>query len=162
MGREVRRVPAGWQHPMDEQSGRLQPMFDRPYREAVAEWKEGYAAWERGERDSYCDEASAKLEFWEWSGDPPDRKYYRPDWTDAERTHLQMYETTSEGTPISPVMETPEELARWLADNGASSFGSNTATYEQWLRVCKGGWAPSAIMDSRGFRSGVEALGDKP
>ena len=40
-----------------------------------------------------------------------------------ERTHYQMYETCTEGTPISPVMETPENLARWLADNGASAFG---------------------------------------
>jgi len=70
-----------------------------------------------------------------------------------------MYETTSEGTPISPAFATPEELAQWLADNGASSFGSSTASYESWLRVAKGGWAPSAIMDQNGLRSGVEALG---
>lgn len=41
-----------------------------------------------------------------------------------------IYETCSEGSPISPAFETPEELARWLTDN---SFGSMTATYEQWL-----------------------------
>lgn len=74
---------------------------------------------------------------------------------------FQMWETTSEGSPISPVFETPDELATWLADNGASSFGSNTATYEQWLGMIKGpGWAPSAIMDSKGLRSGVEAAAD--
>jgi len=56
-----------------------------------------------------------------------------------------MYENTSEGTPISPPFETPEELARWLADNNASAFGGMTATYEQWLATCKGLYAPSMV-----------------
>lgn len=70
-----------------------------------------------------------------------------------------MYETTSEGTPISPAFTSPEELARWLTDTGASAFGKDTATYEQWLRVCQGGYAPSAIYTSDGgLQSGVAAL----
>lgn len=73
----------------------------------------------------------------------------------------QMWETVTEGSPISPVFDTPEELAHWLADNGASAFGSQTATYEQWLVICKSGWAPSAIGDAKGIRSGVEALAEK-
>ncbi|MCK5445108.1 MAG: hypothetical protein KAI73_05745, partial [Rhodospirillaceae bacterium] len=77
------------------------------------------------------------------------------------RTHWQMYETTSEGTPISPPMETPELLARWLADNNASAFAKDTATYEQWLSTIKRGFAPSAIMGDGKLESGVAALGDK-
>ena len=84
-----------------------------------------------------------------------------PAWPAKERTHYQMYENTSEGTPISPVCETPEELARWLADNKASSFGSMTATYEEWLPTCRGGWAPSMVMDASGIRSGVAALANQ-
>jgi hypothetical protein len=73
----------------------------------------------------------------------------------------QMWETVSEGSPISPVFATPEELARWLADTGASAFGDMTATYEQWLATCKKGWAPSAVLSAdKGLRSGVEALTD--
>ena len=84
-----------------------------------------------------------------------------PEWPEAERTHWQMYEDTSEGTPISPVMETPEMLARWLADTGASSMGRNTATYEQWLATIHRGWAPSMIYTAKtGLVSGVEALDD--
>jgi len=49
-----------------------------------------------------------------------------------------MYETCTEGTPISPVMDSLETLARWLADNGASAFGEMTATYEQWLKIIGG------------------------
>ena len=79
---------------------------------------------------------------------------------DVMRTHYQMYETTSEGTPISPVMETPEALARWLADNGASAFGKMTATYAQWLNMITGdGCAPSAaFVPGVGIISGVEML----
>lgn len=50
----------------------------------------------------------------------------------------QMWSTTSEGEPMSPVFATPEELARWLADNRASKFGSTTASYDEWLAIIKG------------------------
>lgn len=70
-----------------------------------------------------------------------------------------MYENTSEGTPISPVFETPEALARWLADNNASAFGGMGATYEQWLATCREGFAPSAVFSpSTGMISGVAAM----
>ncbi len=57
-----------------------------------------------------------------------------------------MCETTTEGTPISPVMETPEELAKWLVTNKASAFASRSASYEAWLEVCRGKPAISGIM----------------
>jgi hypothetical protein len=71
----------------------------------------------------------------------------------------QMWETTSKGSPMSPVFATPEELAKWLSDSGASSFGSDTATYDQWLAMIGAGWAMSAVNmnDGRGLISGVEA-----
>jgi hypothetical protein len=70
----------------------------------------------------------------------------------------QMWENTSEGSPISPVFDTPEKLAQWLADHRASSFGSDTATYEQWLGMILRGWAPSAVMGPNGLQSGVAGL----
>ena len=51
------------------------------------------------------------------------------------RNHLQMYETTTEGTPMSPVFAQAEELAQWLADHEISVFGDNLATKEQWLKI---------------------------
>lgn len=50
----------------------------------------------------------------------------------------QMWETTSEGSPMSPVFETPEALAEWLADTGASMFGSTAATRDHWLSIITG------------------------
>lgn len=71
----------------------------------------------------------------------------------------QMWETTSEGSPISPVFGTPEELARWLADTGASAFGNLTSTYDQWLKMIKDSWAPSAVSCGDKMCSGVEFVG---
>jgi hypothetical protein len=71
----------------------------------------------------------------------------------------QMWETTSEGSPISPPFATPEDLARWLADTGASAMGGQGASYESWLRVCRGGYAPSMVAVDGVMTSGVEGLG---
>ena len=52
-----------------------------------------------------------------------------------EATHYQMYETTTKGTPISPVLKTPEKLAKWLADNNANGGSGIKLNYEDWLEV---------------------------
>jgi hypothetical protein len=51
------------------------------------------------------------------------------------RNHIQMYETTSEGTPMSPVFAGAKELAQWLADHEIPLFGDLLATKEQWLKI---------------------------
>ena len=68
-----------------------------------------------------------------------------PQWPESERTYYQMYDTVTEGTPISPVMESPEALARWLADNKASAGPYATATYDQWLAMIKVGSTPCSF-----------------
>ena len=61
----------------------------------------------------------------------------------------QLWATTTEGTPMSPVFSEPEQLATWLYENKASSFGSSTCSYEEWLRFIVGpGWCVSmAVID---------------
>jgi hypothetical protein len=139
MGREVRRVPSDWEHPSDERG--YKPLYDHfPFGEdEVAE----------GLRDGWL------------KGEPP---HYgvecMPDWPESLRTHYQMYETTSEGTPISPVMESPEALARWLVEAKASANGNDTASYEGWLRVCQGGYAPTLIVRDGQAVNGVDGFED--
>lgn len=70
----------------------------------------------------------------------------------------QMWETTSEGSPISPVMDSPEALARWLADSGASAFGGQGASFEHWMAMIGEGWAPSMVMTNGVPMSGVAAV----
>jgi hypothetical protein len=68
----------------------------------------------------------------------------------------QLWETTSEGSPQTPVFKTPEELARYCTDNKVSSFGDQTETYETWLKFIRGpGWALSGIMHNGNMDSGV-------
>ena len=159
MGREIRRVPPGWNHPRKE-NGRYQPMYDRSFSEEAKQWVADCIAWNDGTHPD-CEKHKANFPFWwQWHGNPPDGEYYRPEWTNEERTHYQMYQCTSEGTPISPVFATPEEVARWCADNGASAFAGMTATYEDWLAVANGGYAPSAAVVNGGpLISGVELAG---
>lgn len=159
MGREVRMVPAYWKHPKNNQ-GEYIPLYDgHDYEQRANEWDKEAAEWARGEYPDYACEESKKLTYEEWSGPRPNIKDYMPVWQENERTHYMMYEDTSEGTPISPAFATPEELARWLTDNRASAFGSSTASYEAWLRVANGGYAPSAVYTpEHGLQNGVEAL----
>lgn len=159
MGREVRRVPANWRHPKNS-SGRYVPLCDG-YAARLRDWQEDAAKWSRGEFPDYVGEESKKLSFEEWEGPAPDASEFMPDWPESERTHYMMYEDTSEGAPISPAFETAEELARWLADTGASAFGDMTASYEAWLSTIKRGYAPSMSMTPVGMVSGVEALHDR-
>lgn len=175
MSREVRMVPPGWQHPTewgkDWRTGnpklRFRPLFEGPYAECVEEWDREAAQWAKGLVTDHKggwvpkDDKYADMPFDEWYGSRPRAEDYMPAFESGSATHLMMYETTSEGTPISPSFSTPEELARWLAENNASAFGGEGATYEQWLRVCKGGYAPSAVrINDWTLMSGVAGLSD--
>ena len=162
MSREVRRVPADWQHPKGA-DGRYIPLFDGSFSKSAADWDEEAAQWAKGFKRDYPEGWEAKDSddtetFEEWDGERPVESTYMPEWPEEERTHLQMYESTTEGTPVSPVMETPEELAHWLADNAASACGGMTATYGQWLATIQVGFAPTMMFSPKtGLISGVEA-----
>lgn len=51
---------------------------------------------------------------------------------------FQLWETTSEGSPISPVFSTLDELCAWAAEN-ASTFADQKATAEQWKKMLDDG-----------------------
>lgn len=164
MGREVRKVPKDWQHPQamtQRLHGRVMdyvPLHGRSFAVDAEEWDQECAKWNAGIYPDYASEKGKAMTYEEWAGERPKQEDYMPDWPESERTHYMMYEDTTEGTPISPAFETPEELARWLADNGASAFADKTATYEQWLPIARGGWAPSLVYSPQtGLVSGVEA-----
>lgn len=163
MGREVRMVPKNWEHPKDEH-GDYVPLYEGSHDEDAAEWDAEAKKWSEGLRKHWSDgwvpidSDYSDMTYEEYAGPRPKASSYMGNFEGGTATHLMMYEDTSEGTPISPAFETPEELAKWLADTGASSFGSMTATYEQWLRICRGGFAPSMVITGGAIRSGVEAM----
>jgi hypothetical protein len=165
MGREIRRVPENWEHPKSD-NGDYIPLHDGKYSEELEKWKLENEKWNEGLSDDWNGGWKPKkkeyenMSYSEYNGSKPKKKDYMPEFDESELTHIMMYEDTSEGTPISPAFETPEELAHWLADNNASAFGDMTATYEHWLATCKSGWAPSAVVVRGKMMSGVEGINE--
>ncbi|MBF6611615.1 MAG: hypothetical protein IVW55_00620 [Chloroflexi bacterium] len=125
MGREIRRVPPWWQHPVDV-DGKYIPLFDRSYDEAVRDYEYGLKLWEEGRHPSQLrfpdDTAGLSFAQWcGWEGEPPDPRIYRREsWTEDEATAVQLYETISEGTPASPVFGTLDDLGVWMSEHGYS------------------------------------------
>lgn len=187
MGREIRRVPPNWDHPKKERYDHLlyrfettyRPMYDQSADEAWQDWQAAFQAWLDGEHDAtiakYGEAEYPKDQpytaFCTWHGQPPDLEYYRPHWKPEDCTWWQVYETVSEGTPVTPPFATPEELVDYLVANGdfwdqkRREEGNSIMNCDPWPReqaerFVKAGWAPSLIMDSKGIRSGVEGLCD--
>jgi len=144
MGREIRRVPANWEHPKNERSGHLQPMHDHDFESAARAWLDAAIAWDNGthpdavkhKRPDYC------LFYWQWAGGPPDEDYCRPKWSDEQRTHFQIYETVSE---VSPVFATLEALVDWMVNDGGRDGRRSRAAAEAFA---KGGWTPSLVVQA--------------
>ena len=170
MSREIRKVPKDWVHPTksgkySDGTIRYTPLFDgATFKRNVTDWDEEKADWDRGEYPTYASAESKKLPYEEWNGERPNPARYMPVWGEEEKTHLMLYETTTEGTPSSPAFATAEELARWLTDNNATTFGYATTSYENWLAFCKqeAAVAVGFVVTSNGkFVSGVD-LAVKP
>lgn len=167
MSREIRRVPLDWVHPRRADGHRYigqtevayQPMVDEPYRAAIEGWISDYRRWESGDDPDRAEHPD--LEYWDWAGGPPDPAYHRPDWDPATMTAYQVYETVSEGTPISPVLIDRAALIDWLVNDG-SGMGIGGEVYQmdpaQAERFANHAWAPSMVMDHHGLRAGVEAI----
>lgn len=168
MGREIRRVPPGWQHPKTE--GRFQPMYDKPFAPTMREWFAAWERWESGERPDYFTPDDEYLSFWELEGLPPNPEHHRPDWKQEEMTWYQVYETISEGTPVTPAFETQAELVEYLVKNGDFWDQKRRAEGIPYLRctpwpraeadafVYGDGWAPSMAIHDGKMMSGTEAM----
>lgn len=169
MGREIRRVPVGWEHPrstpenkpfyMDgrwlqikpEYLQKYQPLHDKTLADAIKEYDELKAEWEAAtpeqRKEKFYDDGDATtFEEVDYTSDPRQyADYYRPEWPADAVMGYCMYETTSEGTPISPVFATKEELGDWLVTQGYSE-----GAIESFLRT---EYAPTgAFMGGSGGR----------
>jgi len=157
MSREVRKVPKDWQHPKNGAGVYLALGTNFVCR--VKEWEEEFAEWSKSHylyinNEDWKERLFCEDEMANEVGARPIEKDYMPTWTAEEATHYMMYQITSEGTPISPAFETPEELAQWLFDNKVGAFANLTAGYEWWLRIAKDGYAPRAEAGSGILKSG--------
>lgn len=91
----------------------------------------------------------AEAEAWEPTGPP-------------EGEGWQLWETVSEGSPVSPVFASSEDLARWLTtpDGGAAAGPpGRPLTIEQARGFVGAGWAPSLIQTAGGVHDGATFVG---
>lgn len=132
MAREARRVPPDWQHPG------CRPLR-RGYAAAWALWMDRAARWVEGLVTDFAGGWRRRSDFpWlpptypEFAGRLPAPEDFMPE--EQPGWPLQMYSMTLD-LPLSPVLGTPEELARWLAENHVSLYGGRPGTYEEWRAV---------------------------
>lgn len=125
--REVRPVPMDWQHPQEggtyrDGTPRYVPLFSR------ADLRRDLAELDR--QAEAGDLASMEPVFFQ---------DYMPEIPEGTPYGYQLYETTTEGTPVSPVFATLEELAAWC-ERGATVFRRDQFwTREQWLASFRNG-----------------------
>ena len=85
MGREVRMVPADWQHPRDEH-GKYRPLYGRSFRDSLDRWNSANTLWMQGLQEDYSsnipgatkniDPEYAHMSYSEWDGDQPKSESY--------------------------------------------------------------------------------------
>jgi hypothetical protein len=134
--REVRPVPLDWQHPTEGElyrdgTQRYRPLFSR----------QDYL--HHLEDNAGCLDDLMDI-------DPAD---YMPEIPEGTPYGYQLYETTTEGTPVSPVFPSLQELAAWCED-GATVFASHKWTREQWLASFEAESTDTdslMVMDASGF-----------
>lgn len=189
MGLEIRTVKADWEPPTTQRKNFFQNRKPHPYepKDNWKQWNPHYdkdwlSAWRRFQIDRIIWYLKLPLIwiatmlglFWmksygwpKWNGtsyseedSEPNWLNYRPRWSNKERTHLQLYETVSEGTPLSPPMPDIESLARWCSENKGIWNSTDNMTYDDWLTFGRsGGWAPSLmITPGVGVETGVEFI----
>lgn len=158
MGREIRMVPENWEHPRFEEDdfenyprrGQYHPMSNLIFNDVFSEWIEEFDRIrnvEMSEIEKKC-YPNGLADWLVDEGAPKDPAYYR-NYTDDEAKWFQMYETVSEGTPVSPPFATKEELVNYLVENGdfwdqkRGHGGWERKAAEEFVQV---GWAPTFTL----------------
>lgn len=164
----------------------FKPMYDKTHAEAVAEWEQecreslesglldevsnqdDLDGWERDypHRTEDIEQIRRDLGKPKWAsiedycgGRPEDDDGYQPEgWPPVDERGWAVYETVSEGTPLTPTFATAEELVDWLTEKGTSS--DPPMSREAAERFVTGGWAPSLMVTGGRVYSGLEAHED--
>jgi len=139
------------------------PMEDTDFPTALTQWEAGKAKWDAGERPSWAKD-EPDYTFEDEEGPRPTPETYRP-YSEEEATWFQLFQTVSEGSPVSPPFATLDELATYLAEKG--DFWDQSRAIEDFAgsgrldpdnlpktgwgqqraeAFCKAGWAPSMMV----------------
>lgn len=133
MGREVRKVPQDWQHPR-RSDGKFVSLLDG-YEDDAEKWIAEFKLWLGAGRKP------GEAYFWVENEPPNPEHYMLVGVPKSARTHLMLYQTTSEGTPCGAeprVFATLDELCEW-AENNATTFADMTTTAAKWKQMLEAG-----------------------
>ena len=154
MGRELRMVPPNWQHPKYTSD-------DAPRSTMIGQYKplmEGYAD---AIKDFAADIESKGLpEAIEYHGGGPLRESF-VDYGDQHPTWFQIYETVSEGTPVTPPFATKQELIDYLVTYGDfwdQLRGDGPYSHLAAENMVNSGYAPSGIVLNGVFYDSKQSL----
>lgn len=134
MGREIRRVPPNWEHPK-KHNGDYWPLYDKDFKTTLEDWmKIEYEPWKsHGDINAYIEE-------------PPDPNYFRPKFLNSD--WYQLYETVSEGTPVTPPFASKEELGEYLLSYGDfydQKYGRGAWSKDAVENILKHEWQPTMV-----------------
>lgn len=134
MGREVKRVPLDFDYPLHKVWYGYQIGFcHEGYTEGCARCRE------------FARVMGIPMIKFDYAPDEPCpdwKKYFKVDPPTGEG--FQLWETTTEGAPVSPIFKTAEELADWCEDN-ATVFADIKASKEDWLKMIQGGMIAAEV-----------------
>ncbi|MDO8269691.1 MAG: hypothetical protein Q7T54_03410 [Candidatus Levybacteria bacterium] len=143
--REIRFVPLSWEHPKDE-TGAYKPLMSRDMAYTEEEIEEGLADGRISSRE--------ELDTW-----------FMPDFSNVpeEEMGICAYESTTEGTPISPVRSNnPQgrfEIARYCAENN-SVFVTQRGDIETWAAILYSN--NTALVDLQNGRVEISDFQENP
>jgi len=131
----------------------------KDFEKDLKEWYQEQEAFENGKvfelksKNKIYSKANGNT-YEDWAGEPPSPPSpydYMPigEW-------YQLFETVSEGTPLSPPFEKPEELVKWLTNN--TDYWGHAWTKTQAEGIVKLGWSPSGIMANGKYYTSEEAV----
>lgn len=158
MGREIRKVPANWQHPKND-IGRYTPLFDQNLEEAVEEWNKGRDLWDKGMHEAQTREKPTSCESYEeWAGSEPTAEAYRQ-YEDEDCIWFQVYETVSKGTPVTPAFPTMQEVEDWLVEHGELEGTKYNRKFSRSAAhaFCRDGYAPTMVINNGSIHVGIES-----
>lgn len=135
MGRELKRVPLDFDYPLNKVWYGYYFSFCHESYSAGCEGCKAYAKIIGAEMTEYGCPNFKKAFGIEGKIEPPEGDGY------------QLWETTSEGSPVSPVFKTVEELAEWCEEN-ATVFAKIKVSKEEWLKMFNGDFITFKLSDN--------------
>ena len=163
MGLEARRVPPDFRHPktiVEGLDGKRREVFapchDRKFSEASAEHAGNRERWIAGTHPDQARHADTPKRYEDWAGPPPDPGTHLPETFDRRlATAWCLYENVTEGTPVTPIFKTRDELLNHMVTKGAGPWGRMSREAAEAVLTTG---APSGSMDADGMHDTVQTM----